>query len=1086
MNESQLKELDTILGACLVHDNDVRLQAENAISQHINNSPDALIFGLIKLLRTAPVAQTRTLCAIFLRQKVPNGNPALMDTLNSELQHTIKTELLQSLMSEPERYVRSQITDTITEIAEILLYKNGWPELLPFLSECFRSPNETLRVNSLQIFGKLSDSCADAMGPHISSMPQLYGSAMLDSSESVRLAACIASCQTICSLEKEYFKEFQPFIPMILQVLSTTVQNNDEDGAIKLLQGLADAINENATFFRPQLQNISQLLSEIGKLSQLPDGIRQVCAECLVLLCESAPGMVRKSPATIQHVVELALTLMLEFEDDPHWATSQEEGADVIDNSNFGSGEMAVDRVALAIQGDKLRPIIFPLFTSFMQSQDWKYKYVALMALGQVGHVFELDSLPVVEVLAFVKDPHPRLRYAALECIGQYAHDFQPEFQEQFHKMIPQLLNIMADSAHPRVQRHAAATIFNLVEPCEPEDGIVPKYANAILKVMGPLLEDDSTDLMVKEQLVTTIAAVCTAAPEAFSPYYQGFMGMLKQIVAGATSRAMATVRGRAMEAISFMGMAVGPDRFAQDAKDLMAIYVSTIQSGQISADDLCLPYMLNSWPRISEVLGTEFAVYLPTVIPIVLAAASKHEEWEVTELQGGLSPTQLRLESKGFTSTIAEKADACSILCSFAHDLKAAFAPFIGQVLPTLGPLMKFYINDEVRSYAISCMPELLGCALDALKKNQADRDTVKNLYVQIVSAQLDCLPKEPDSELLMTLVSTIQSAVDQGAELGPEGCLDQESLKLVGEALLKVLTSSSERMAERAKWRDEDDYDEVTEAKIAGENRAEDELNFMVSECIGSLMKIHKLSFLPTFEGLLPELMRLVSPTASTPESQKIALFIFDDFVEHMGSHGTPLYQQFVPAMLKYTASPRPELRQAASYGLGLCAQHGGPAFQQYMDKALEVLSTGLSLPNPRSEENASPTDNMISALGRIATKQNRPDLLPQWLQLLPLTKDDGEAAENHGLLCTLLEANEPALLGPDMCNLPKAVAVLCQLLSGELENLDMTTALESRIVSILNRLKQQDGGRLLQSILHSISPQQQGMCQQICESI
>jgi hypothetical protein len=97
-----------------------------------------------------------------------------------------------------------------------------------------------------------------------------------------------------------------------------------------------------------------------------------------------------------------------------------------------------------------------------------------------------------------------------------------------------------------------------MVEPCNPEDKIVHKYSARILEVCGPLM--DTADVTVKEQVISTIASVCIAAPDAFAPFYATFLGGLKRLVAGEGGqggRESAGLRGRAMEALSFIGLAV-------------------------------------------------------------------------------------------------------------------------------------------------------------------------------------------------------------------------------------------------------------------------------------------------------------------------------------------------------------------------------------------------------------------------------------------------------------------------------------------------------------------------------------------------
>lgn len=101
-------------------------------------------------------------------------------------------------------------------------------------------------------------------------------------------------------------------------------------------------------------------------------------------------------------------------------------------------------------------------------SSDWKQRHAALMALSSIGegcHKEMEDMLPqimdgvvgVMEgVLKYLQDPHPRVRYAACNAIGQMSTDFAPVFEKKFHdRVVPGLLMLLDDNANPRVQAHA-------------------------------------------------------------------------------------------------------------------------------------------------------------------------------------------------------------------------------------------------------------------------------------------------------------------------------------------------------------------------------------------------------------------------------------------------------------------------------------------------------------------------------------------------------------------------------------------------------------------------------------------------------
>ena len=66
---------------------------------------------------------------------------------------------------------------------------------------------------------------------------------------------------------------------------------------------------------------------------------------------------------------------------------------------------------------------------------------------------------------------------------------------------------------------------------------------------------------LVLEQLVTTLATVADIAEEHFVPYYDQFMPFLKFIMVNATGKDYRLLRGKTIECISLIGLAVGQDK---------------------------------------------------------------------------------------------------------------------------------------------------------------------------------------------------------------------------------------------------------------------------------------------------------------------------------------------------------------------------------------------------------------------------------------------------------------------------------------------------------------------------------------------
>lgn len=67
-------------------------------------------------------------------------------------------------------------------------------------------------------------------------------------------------------------------------------------------------------------------------------------------------------------------------------------------------------------------------------------------------------------VVPRMADPHPRVRYAACNAIGQMTADFGPKLQKNFHSsIIPAIMHVLDDKS-PRVQANAGAALVNCCE----------------------------------------------------------------------------------------------------------------------------------------------------------------------------------------------------------------------------------------------------------------------------------------------------------------------------------------------------------------------------------------------------------------------------------------------------------------------------------------------------------------------------------------------------------------------------------------------------------------------------------------------
>jgi len=75
---------------------------------------------------------------------------------------------------------------------------------------------------------------------------------------------------------------------------------------------------------------------------------------------------------------------------------------------------------------------------------------------------------------------------------------------------------------------------------------------------------------------------------------------------------------------------------------------------------------------------------------------------------------------------------------------------------------------------------------------------------------------------------------------------------------------------------------------------------------------------------------------------------LFILDDMVEYLGPDFLgPMYPNIAQQICSFSSSKFSAIRQAAVYGIGMIAQHGGAHFATISQLCLDSLKESISYP-------------------------------------------------------------------------------------------------------------------------------------------
>ena len=87
-------------------------------------------------------------------------------------------------------------------------------------------------------------------------------------------------------------------------------------------------------------------------------------------------------------------------------------------------GESSLDRLCCSVGGKIILPLAITSISQMLQNNDWKHRFAALMAISAVGEGCHDQISPILgqivdAIIPFLKDTHPRVRYAACNALGQ-------------------------------------------------------------------------------------------------------------------------------------------------------------------------------------------------------------------------------------------------------------------------------------------------------------------------------------------------------------------------------------------------------------------------------------------------------------------------------------------------------------------------------------------------------------------------------------------------------------------------------------------------------------------------------------------
>ncbi|KAI4132426.1 MAG: hypothetical protein LQ347_002595 [Umbilicaria vellea] len=1085
--------LTELLQALSSADNNARSQAEEQLNtEWVATQPGVLLMGLVEQVEVdgshgqghnagVPLVvrtlQTRSFAAVLFRRiatkmrKLPGTDESkeLFMTLQEAEKVEIRKKLLQCLQDETVPHVRNKVGDAVAEVARQYSDEGeNWPELLGVLFRASRSPDAGQREGAFRIFATTPGIIEKQ---HEDTVLEAFTKGFKDEDVTVRISAMEAFASFFRSIQKKAQQRYYPLVPEILNILPPLKESGDSDSLIKALVALIELAEVAPKMFKQQFHNLVKFSITVIQDKDLGDQARQNALELMATFADYNAAMCRKDIDYTREMVTQCLSLMTDIgmDDDNADEWNASEDLDVEESDlNHVAGEQCLDRLANKLGGQAVLPPTFNWLPKMMISEAWRDRHAALMAISAISEgcrdlmVGELDQILSELVVPALKDPHPRVRWAGCNAIGQMSTDFAGTMQEKYHDIILKNIIPVLDSSKPRVQSHAAAALVNFCE--EAEKDILEPYLGILLQKLLQLLR--SPKRFVQEQALSTIATIADSAETAFGEYYSTLMPLLFNVLREEQSKEYRLLRAKAMECATLIALAVGKGKMGQDALVLVQL-LGMIQQNITDADDPQSQYLLHCWGRMCRVLGQDFVPYLAGLLDDdeQVAQIEQEEGWELVPLKGKVIGIK--------TSILEDKHMAIELIAIYAQQLEVAFEPYVLEIMEKVAlPGLAFFFHDPVRVASAKCVPMLL----NSYKKAHGERSPpMAKLWELAIDKVLEVLSAEPAIDTLAEMYQCFYESVEV---LGKD-CLTATHMAAFIESAKSTLEDYQIRVKRRIEEHQEtEDGEEESEETLFA---IEDDQTLLseMNKAFHTIFKNQGTSFLPSWSRLLPFYDRFITNQDST--QRQWALCIMDDVLEFCGEQSWNFHTHIAQPLADGMHDPVPANRQAACYGVGIAAQKGGAPWSDFVAESLPTLFGVCQLPNAREDDHIFATENACASIAKILQNNgskvpNLQEVVAHWINTLPVVNDEEAAPYVYMFLAQLIEQQNPVVISAaDKVFVAIALALEAETLQG---------ATAQRVAAAANHLLQ-TAGRDPSRILATLTPETQHTSQ-ACQSL
>ncbi|GMH47012.1 hypothetical protein TrVE_jg9354 [Triparma verrucosa] len=1042
--------------AQLTTPNTEAIRAAESALKPLLKSPQCIppLMNLLTNLQSPPAV--RQITAVVLRKKIPN----FYDGFNPQDKQGFKAALLQMLQTEPERSVRISAVAVVAEVANFEIkttdaagphpnISNNWPEVLQFIVTANQNPAEEARELAFFLLAEMTYTIGNCLKESFADLAQLYNAALQDQSVKVKTAALKALGMIMAFMSDEpEVQHFAGLIPLLLNSASECQSRGDEEVLQLVNDVMYDLCHCNESSVTIHTGAIVQFCLQELLDTNLELVTRDSAALVISTLSEFKPKLMAKKcdvpmlVDTFMNLIEISKESAAGafFDNNPNWREDGDESDDEDDYdgpTQCGMAQGCLDMIACNLPQKHVFNTTMTKCVQRMQSQNPPTRKAGIASLGVVAEgCQEKLSDNLREIMPFVfqcaGDGDAQVRECACFTLGQLAEHCQPEILDYAEQILPAVFKLLDDTT-VSVQVTSCYVLEMFCEHLEPYQ-ILP-FLDPLTRKLVAMLEV-ATRKCVKEMSVAALAATAVAAEKEFIPYLPGVANFMGQLMALSKEEDY-PLKGRAMECMGHMAVAVEKEAFRPYFQHTMQHTCEALTLDSVELHE----YAYAVFANLSKVMEREFSPVLPDLVPHLWKLIgdkdggnrTKEELQQIQDLiinrgqQGkggqlsGLDDSDEEGDAQNFqpdasafvtTAMLEAKKAAITALGEMANHCGQDFMPYIEKSAESLKEASTYW-HPTIKAEVCRGYPALVVCSVAAhhpdgkvpWEKGNVNHNPMSAHTAGLANAVLlELIPnmQNPEQEVVAVVCEALGSVI--------ELCGPAALVPVANDILQGILMLLENKAPCQEAYDEEDDEDDEDEHE-----------NFMnaVMDLLGSVARVMGAQlgqFLPNFLPAIQNYAKASRPT----NDRSMAIGCLGELAQGCEQAIMPSWSSvFLPIIHQGLADEEFAVKRNAAFTLGVCAEALKEQISTQYPALLQALSPLFTIDPNQSDSAAACKDNAAAAIARMSVTcpaaMPFAQVLPIFLQALPLKSDWSENETVYGCLVKLVQNGQPDVLGP-----------------------------------------------------------------------